>query len=798
MAWGVMPNASGVPTASNLIAMATGAQSFKGFVAAQSHTLRYFCQFAGPSGLAADAAGAVTGTATAPSAWAQSVTPIIGDPICPQPWLTLTPEGDNGYYVWGVNPGTTTAKVWFRGSYATSNGVIPTFEAQLTRIDNSAVYVAWVPLAGVTTMPSGAGTGTYQGYIVATAGVGFSRAIRFTGQAATACVAYEKHACGLTALFHAQSQTVYFFAITSQSGVSTTAGASSAIQPSDTANAFGCALTPVGSLSDATPAAPNQTNGPNNDVYAVRPLTASSYNYANANGWVGGIGDAIVSFVNKLVALSGYPVMVLMGARSGHSPQNFYADRQTLSQSGTSGNGWSPNGSTKTFTVSLGAPSTTTWAAAGKTNPLGGTYGSTTAYSVGASGVNSPMVLPGTLNATFAGIAVTDDGSGNLVGSGISGTVNYNGTPSTYPSISITFVSAPAGGSSYSSAWTSRLAYQSASNLPQSSPNGYSTTGVIGTLHTGQMSDLYLALGLNNVTTILHPWWTTWLPSYAGGGLSLSSFLGFVPNFDGLKWYHRQWPAAANARFGFAPAARECPTGIATGGSEVVVNSPYGAHRYGCYAYAALNTSDTFLLADCPETTMAGNSGPHQDAWGGQMSGQRHAYAVAAALGFGGMSRYAGGAGQTGAAVMGPVLTGVVRTSSSVLTLTFALPNGTSLNTYAGGGVAAALAGFEIGQSNTSQTAAYSARAITGFTAAIATATTVTITLSSGSWLTYVSLSYCAGFNVFTGNNFYANDNTTLTTLLCDNAGGYTLPTAGGLGAAPVGNAAAAVLDWAA
>ena len=92
---------------------------------------------------------------------------------------------------------------------------------------------------------------------------------------------------------------------------------------------------------------------------------------------------------------------------------------------------------------------------------------------------------------------------------------------------------------------------------------------------------------------------------------------------------------------------------------------------------------------------------------------------------------------------------------------------------------------------------AYSGRAITGFTAAIASSTTVTVTLSSGSFSTYVSLAYCGGYNVFTGIANYAADATTLKTMLCDNAGGYTLPASSGAGIA-AGNAASAVLDWAA
>ncbi len=189
--------------------------------------------------------------------------------------------------------------------------------------------------------------------------------------------------------------------------------------------------------------------------------------------------------------------------------------------------------------------------------------------------------------------------------------------------------------------------------------------------------------------------------------------------------------------------------------------------------------------------------------------GQRFAYSVATAFGYGGKNLYSGTNGQApGVPNMGPILKSVTRGTSggfASLTLKYDLPNGTSLSTRGGGGIGSTVYAFDIGTSSASAVAAWSARIDTGFVSTITASDTITIvhgTLTS--WPTYVSLSYAESYPVFTGNSNGAADSASLQQLLCDNMGGYDLPAAwmtAGLAnsiPAPAGNAAACVLDWAA
>ena len=116
------------------------------------------------SGLNADPAGVSTAPMTLPLNWTAAYLPIAGDPCVRAPWLSVRSEGES--YVWGVSgtptPGTT-APVWFRGHYATSNGIVPAFEAKLFRKDNRATFIDWTALSGVTTSPAAGSTVSFAG-----------------------------------------------------------------------------------------------------------------------------------------------------------------------------------------------------------------------------------------------------------------------------------------------------------------------------------------------------------------------------------------------------------------------------------------------------------------------------------------------------------------------------------------------------------------------------------------------------------------------------------------------------------
>jgi hypothetical protein len=894
MAWGNFPGggtASTISTAT-LQQIAQGVTDIKTVVSGVSGTYRYFNAMDPTSSLTsvpADATASITGAMTQITTWTPAIPGLIGEPVRTQTYLTLTPEGDGGYYVWGVVPGQSTGSVWFRGTYAIASGGAPTFEAKLVRKDNGATLVDWTALSSPV-VAGGAFSGCLTGV---TAGVGFTRMVRFTGQAATAYTSSEKHGVGVVIVGNAQSQMSMMTNVATNGA----GGSTGTVTPTDTSNVFGCVMRMPNGIADTVPGAPNQSFGPINDVISVKPCLPTSIGAGLST--TGIVADPILAMIGKVQAQSSLPVMFVDLSHSGSAPWNWYMDRQTVTLTGAAGNGWSPNGATTTFTIAPTQPTTATISfLAGKSNPLGGNYGDLTPIT-NSVGTSNPMIKPGTLSIVAGGITITDDGNGNLSGTGVTGTINYYGSPGVAPTYRLVFNVAPVNGATLTSTWTFLSDYTATSNGPKATTiqiganptagqtltingtvitfvasgatgnqvnigaaasntasnlltflqgsadaqlvkytyslssvtitltpanaytnvplvasstnpsvlfvlgaNGYTNLGVIGTPHTGHFADAYIRLWNNQVTAVIYPWWTTLAPvclySGQGSGSTYAAIkTALYQHLDAIKWMHKQQSNVASAKYFFAPAARECP---GSGSSELA--STYGAHRYGTYAYVRDNPSDCALLADMNDATIWNGTiqtGPHEDWYGYQAMGQRYGTSIAAALGYGGANLYSGtdnaANGIPNAPVMGPVLTGVTRKNSTTLTLTFALPNGTSLSSYGGvTTVGTTIVGFEVGTSNTSAALAYTGRAIASGT--IQSATTIDVTTPTQ--LTFVSLSYCAGYNVFTGTANYTADTANLKNLLCDNAGGYTLPTAGNGAGPAAGNGAQSVLDWAA
>jgi hypothetical protein len=1016
-------------------------------------------------GLNADPASvATTAPMGLPPSWAHYFQPLMGEAIQPSPWLTIAPKADGSYYVWGINPGATTAKVWFRGTYAVSNGVVPTFEAKLTRRRDGSPHVNWTPLVGATVspatgdsvsiaggyatnqfvtlvftatkvaLPMGAtitATGfttpgvngtwtvcgatsssvtfqcagvaptltaeqissgslswsvaTYEGYIMAPTGASFTRSLRFAGQPNTAVHSSERHAAGIVTFWHAQSQTTYFLGVYNGGGAdvgSANVGSSSMVPPIDTDDVYTCATTQfanasadasaitstastiapatwsaTGSISGTVMTITAMTSGaiwpgPLNQgatgttvvsqisgttggvgTYLVNvgqtlnpgtlsgsygvltlggtiaggsfaagmsiygpginagvvyisalltgtgnvagatfaitaPLTVAatsitgalfwSDNSSNAQFWgtaalhggaygayvsnvrfAGLLGDGPVLFAKTLGQQSGLPVMVVTAAMAGHSQGDFFTDRGTVTctphpttggKTGT-GDNWTPDGTKTVYTIANGNPIwlqgvSATWAGAGKTDPFGNPYPAAwTLLNNGTGQAYGAPVVPGTFSGTIAGISISDDGNGNIVGVGVSGTIDYTGVQgASYPSLSLTFTTAPASGQQYLFNWTLDGQYNATTGSGfglKAGPDGYSCGGVVGVPRTGYVSDAFCALGNNNVTATIHMWWTYNVGTGTYTNLNWTSYSASLQAYEGTRWYMKSFPQAQNAMRFWAPAGRE-----AAGGS--VISGKYGGARYALYQYVANakknGLTDVEVLGDAMDICIPGNSGPHQGFDGGMVEGQRHGYAVAAGLGYGGMNLYSGlngqvssgtGASDKSAGVMGPVLASVTRTTVSgkaALVLTYDLPNGTALATYQGGGIGSTVVGFLVG-TGTTQSAAYSAASqawsdavVTSpsWTASITASNQVTIVASSlGSWSAYVSLSYCNGYSVYTGGGSTQtyNDNTTMMSLLCDNAGGYAWPTAALRTAwkcmgTPAGNASSGVIDW--
>ena len=867
------------------------------------------------SGLNADPASVATPAPMSyPTNWAQRFMPLIGEPIQEAPWLSLRGEGE--YYVWGVTPDATSAAVWFRGHYATSNGVTPSFEATLIRRNTRATFIDWTALSGVSTTPSSGSTvsvaggyttgnnatlifsspipaglpvgetitvagfgvltngldmsvlngtwkvksstpssvtfassaavcanigtgscswsgfGLYQGCIPnVSAGVGFTRAIRYAGQSATTVHSHEKHGVGLVVFWHAQSQETSMFGVTSQSGSNLTPGGSTQVPPVDADDVFSCGLQSIsGNISDIY-----GTNEADGDWWSCQAVHSGRYGYYYSSAFYNAVwADGITLFVNTLQSHANLPVMVVNCALAGHVQSSFYTDRQPVIAVPHAGDGWTPNGSTTSFTIAIQPSEASTWPAAGKTDPFGGTYAATYPLAYGTNGANSYPVVPGTFSGTIAGVSIHDDGAGHLLDAGGAnvGTINYHGTyissaSATYPTITVNFASAPVSGSTYSFTWTPTLEYQATSAQLKQTLDFYGTVGVKDQPHTGALSSAYSALWVNNVTALVHMWWKANLAAaqWNGGTLDWTAFATSYQYYEGIRWLHLQWPNARFAKRFWAPPGRETPGGTTAGAVEA--GGKHGGVAFSLYQYVAhalaSGQADLGVLADCPDisvstATSSPNVGQHEDFAGSMIYGQRFGHAVAAQLGYGGVNLYTGnngqvttGAGGRSAPVIGPVLASVTRTTSggyAALVLTYDLPNGTALVTHNGGGIGTTIVGYELGTDASSQANAWKGRVTTGFTATITAANQVTLVHSTlAAWPGYVSLSYCSGYGVYTGGTAtaYGNDNGPAGCggMLCDNAGGYSWPIAANVSTwncpqAPAGNSAVRTLDWAA
>lgn len=749
---GAIPNSAGLPDPATIQALATGVLTplalINSGLMSDSPSYRYFALLS-VSDLTADQAGAITGSMTTQGT---SVTPVDGSAVRTQTWLKLTQLGDG--YVWGIKAGETFGTVRFDGVYNTG-GYRPVIEGRLIRADNGAVVAGcdWRQLAQ-SRISGGAFSGAMTGV---PAGVGFRREVRFKNRPSSAFAGKERHGVGIVLVFNAQSQCEHLF-IPSSSGTGT-------VTPTATSNTWatylgidqfmqGAAAT---AISDSVPSSPNQTNGPIGDVFVIKRI----------QGVISGLwGDGFLALCNRLVALTNYPVMICNGAKSGHQPQDFYTDLRVVTQAGPI-SGFVPNGVTTVFNFTLASPTSAGWPLAG----IGG-YGSTTTWKSGGI----PIIKAGTLVITVGAAIVIDDGVGNLTGVNVSsGTVNYK------TGVCALTYSSPPATTTPSAAWTFIGDFQSGTAIAKTTLNGYSTTGVLGQQHTGLLSDLYLKLGLNKVTAVVFPWWTTLLTSYSGSADYTTDLNILTAVWDAIKYMHKQLPNTSDSIFFMGPAARECPV---SGTTEAADRAKYGAHRVQTRAYVGSN-ADCRLLAETYNLTITGNSGPHEDFPGYQEMGEKYAVSIASGLGF-------------NTTAEGPFVSSTaINGGRTVITLTYTFPDASATTLKANdGATTSGIKGFEVGHDASVQTTAFTNRVIDtdgtdGFTAAIASATTVTLTKTTGAWGAKVSLSYVAGNPVFTGTTNGAADAISLGKLLCDdsNGGKYTL------GSAPAGNPARTILD---
>lgn len=757
---GEFPNTAGTPDVSTLIALAKGQTSPFLVVNSglnDSPSYRYFSGLNGPNGLAADVRGVITGAMVAQGA---AVTPVAGNTIRELAALTLAGLGDG--YVWGIVAGKSAGDVHFDGTYSVSGAGTPMIEARLVRVDDGLAMAGydWQQLPNVVV-----GSGNYSGFFSnVPAGVGFMREVRLDNQSASLATK-ERHGVGIVLLMNAQSQAAeLFYPAGSGSGSGT-----GAVTPTDTANVWfsylginrflqGASAT---GISDTLPAVPNQTNSPIGDVTVIKRV----------QGIITGLyGDGILILANKLMALTGYPVMIGDGNRPGHSPMDFYADRQIATQAGPI-SGFAPDGVTTSFNFTLASPNSIGWPLAGVNG-----YGPTVAYTSG-----SPIIKAGTLVITCGAVIITDNGVGGLIGTGVSsGTVNYATGACT-----LVFNSAPAS-TIPSALWSFIADYQAGSSVAKTTLNGYSTYGIVGQQHSGFLADLYYKLGGNIVTAVIFPWWTTLVSYsvYSSSANYATSLAALTAQWDAIKYAHKAFPACARAIYFFAPAARECPT---SGNVEEVGRAKYGAHRVMTRDYVRRNTGDSRLLAEAYDLTISNNSGPHEDIAGYQEMGERDGVSIAGGLG-------------VNISAEGPrVLSVSINSGRTIITLIYWFPDVTATAVKANDGVTTTgIKGFEVGHHATSQALAFTNRVIDtdvtdGFVVAIGASNVVTLTKSSGSWLAKVSLSYAAGNPVFTGVANGVADGVSLGKLLCDDTGSgkYVFP----VGSAPAGSPAATVLD---
>jgi hypothetical protein len=642
---------------------------------------------------------------------------VRGKPIRSAAYLTLAPRGDG--YVWGVAPGTNTGTVGFDGTYLTQSGT-PSVEARLVRVDNGQAVSGfdWQTLPGQT-VSGGTWSGAFTGV---PASIGFYRQVRYAGQTATQVLDGQRNAVGLVMLFNAQSQTAALFSnLANDSG-------RGAIAPAPSANSWSTYLGLLGSR-----VIDNVNNSPTGSQTVVRRIEAPT---------VGSYGDGCIVFGERLRALTGMPVMMCNGANGGQSPQAFYADRKTAVQaltigSATTAQTFTPNPDTVGGFVNRGVP---------------------------------PIIRAGTLVITVGGGTITDNGSGVLSGSGsgwtATGTVDYKAGTN---AISLTFTGSGFSGAA-SASWTFISDYLAATMAAKATLNGFSQWGVIGQPNSGIIAGIYSRLTGNTVTAVVLPWWTSYLQLalYGGPADYTPRYNDMKIELDAIMAAHKSVAPSANARFFFAPAARETPS---TGTTEDVNRAKYGMHRAFARAYVAANTN-TRLLAEAYDATIFGNAGPHEDAPGYQMLAERYAVSVAEGLGI-------------ATTAQGPKVTSIAFTdgTKTAIDVTFNLGSATALATVTDGAFTGSaingIAGFEVGTDASSQTTAFGARAATGFTASIVAANRVRLTKTSGAWSAFTSVSYAAGGPIFTGTANGAADLVTLNKLLLDNVNGgkFTFPT---------------------
>lgn len=158
--------------------------------------------------------------------------------------------------------------------------------------------------------------------------------------------------------------------------------------------------------SDTTPTAPNQTNGPNGHVGLLVLNSTNTPGGGPASAVQNPICDGAIAVIKEVSARSSnIPVMLVPVIKSGHPIDSWVFDHQISAISATA------SGTTLSTTLASVAPGIT------------GTSGYT--YPTGTTGSLVESVAPGSVVITGTGISLTDDGSGNIVGTGGAGTINY-------------------------------------------------------------------------------------------------------------------------------------------------------------------------------------------------------------------------------------------------------------------------------------------------------------------------------------------------------------------------------------
>ncbi len=161
----------------------------------------------------------------------------------------------------------------------------------------TGAYVPQIASLGTASV-SWSGFGLYSGYLTATAGVGFTRAVRYAGQASTAIYAGEKHGVGIVTIFNAQSEHAVMFSTGANNGIPASINQ---VYNTDGDNAFAAV---------AQPALPSIDNG--RQQRERRHVCAAPMHPGNYGT------DGITAYNNKIIALTSLPVMVLNVSLSGH------------------------------------------------------------------------------------------------------------------------------------------------------------------------------------------------------------------------------------------------------------------------------------------------------------------------------------------------------------------------------------------------------------------------------------------------------------------------------------------------